>query len=413
VRLERLPNEGGVVTTEDAGAGPGGPDKESGETAETGNESKKGVREHAARALGPPVYSPEKTFLQVLRSLILPMGLGLAFTLLFATTFTTALHDPKPHGVKVGVVAPAGTATQIAQGLDRESDGGLKAEVVSSAEEARSQIENRKLYGAFVFGSPGDNEVLVASAASREIAQALPQVFQRILAAEAQRTGGRVSTDAKTVDVAPLPSGDASGSSGYFAMIALAIGAYLSALMLNRFVPLPLTGLRLGAARLAALAGYSLVTSLLVLILMDQIIGALDAPFVKLWLFFAFLVFAVSSLANALIHFFGLAGTAIVVATITIVGNPSAGGSVAWPLLPGFFRTIGPWLPNGAGTDGIRNIVYFNSHAMGRPLLVLSIYAALGIAITLVASTIRAFRRRPTEVGEVEASGAGAAVPLG
>lgn len=207
------------------------------------------------------------------------------------------------------------------------------------------------------------------SAANADIAKALPQVFKGIVAA---------------------------------------IGAYFAGLMLNSFVRLRLVGIRLALARLLTLACYSLVSPLLMLLVVDTVAGFLSGPFVEMWLFLALLTFAVSVVANALIHFFGLIGTAAVIILITILGNPAAGGSVAWPLLPSFFGTIGPLTPNGAATEGLRNIVYFDANSLGSPLLVLCIYAAVGIVLTLAAPGLRKARYASRDEAEAGAASAGA-----
>jgi hypothetical protein len=346
---------------------------------------------------------------RIMRTLVPPLALGLLFSVLLTASFATALHSPSFHDVKIAVTGPSDQATALADGLNKDSSLGLDARVVSSRAEARSQIEHRDVYGAFVLAS-GGNEVLVASAASDEIAEALPEIFDKVLASQ---QSSDTDASAKTVDLAPLPNQDRSGSVGYFVMIGLAIGAYFAALMLNNFVQLPLVGIRLALARLVTLAVYALVAPLPVLLVADQILDALPGHFVMLWLFLALFVFAIAAFANALIHFFGMAGTAVVILLVTVVGNPAAGGSVAWPLLPAFFRVVGPWTPNGAGTEGIRNIVYFDHNAMGRPLVTLVLYAVFGIVLTVVASALRKARSVEPAVTEAEASVSGAgAVPL-
>jgi len=58
-------------------------------------------------------------------------------------------------------------------------------------------------------------------------------------------------------------------------------------------------------------------------------------------------------------------------------------------VLPGFWRTIGPYLPTGAGVDLVRNIAYFDGQAIGRPLVVLTAWLALGVALVGVFARVR------------------------
>jgi hypothetical protein len=69
-----------------------------------------------------------------------------------------------------------------------------------------------------------------------------------------------------------------------------------------------------------------------------------------------------------------------------VLGNPSAGGAYPYPLLPPFWRAIGPWLPPGAGTSALRGIVYFGDAGVVGPVVVLASYALLGAVVTLVAA---------------------------
>lgn len=53
--------------------------------------------------------------------------------------------------------------------------------------------------------------------------------------------------------------------------------------------------------------------------------------------------------------------------------------------MPPFWRAIGAWFPNGAGTDATRSIAYFDGTALTKPLLVLLAWALVGIAVTFAA----------------------------
>jgi hypothetical protein len=69
-----------------------------------------------------------------------------------------------------------------------------------------------------------------------------------------------------------------------------------------------------------------------------------------------------------------------------ILGNPSAGGAYQAPLLPPFWRAISSYLPNGAGTEAVRRIVYFDGHGVMHPIVVLAAWIIGGAALTLAAS---------------------------
>ncbi|WP_035845734.1 hypothetical protein [Kitasatospora azatica] len=63
--------------------------------------------------------------------------------------------------------------------------------------------------------------------------------------------------------------------------------------------------------------------------------------------------------------------------------------------MPPFWRAIGAWLPNGAGTEVARSIAHFGGTDVTAPLLVLSAWAVAGFALALLAVVIRPRSGRP------------------
>jgi len=58
-------------------------------------------------------------------------------------------------------------------------------------------------------------------------------------------------------------------------------------------------------------------------------------------------------------------------------------------MLPGFWRAIGPWLPNAAGFTLLRNTLYYGGHNFGSAIPVLGIYMVAGAALLLVFGSSR------------------------
>lgn len=122
------------------------------------------------------------------------------------------------------------------------------------------------------------------------------------------------------------------------------------------------------------------------------IYGAIDGHLAQLTWFGALLVFASGAFTMALQAAFGFLGTGLAVLLFVVLGNPSAGGAYPAPLLPPFWRAVGPWLPPGLGTEAIRGIVYVGGVGVGRSALILSGYSLIGVLGTLFAA--RAARPR-------------------
>ncbi len=53
-------------------------------------------------------------------------------------------------------------------------------------------------------------------------------------------------------------------------------------------------------------------------------------------------------------------------------------------MLPPFWRAISSFLPNGAGTEAIRRIVYFDGHGITHSVVVLVCWIAGGVLVTLL-----------------------------
>ena len=112
----------------------------------------------------------------------------------------------------------------------------------------------------------------------------------------------------------------------------------------------------------------------------------------------ALVVFAAAATTVAFQVLWGVIGIGVTILLFVVMGNPSAGGSYPATLLPPFWRTVGQWLPPGAGTTAVRNTVYFSGNAIDRPLWVLAGYAVLGTAVAVTASALHIRRsQRLTE----------------
>jgi ABC-type polysaccharide/polyol phosphate export permease len=160
--------------------------------------------------------------------------------------------------------------------------------------------------------------------------------------------------------------------------------------------------------RLATLAGAAVIGALLTDTFAGPVIGAIPtSKFLVLWGIFILVMTAVAFATSALQTVLGAAGTLVVVVVFVIFGAPASGGTVPTPYLPGFWRTLGPYLPAGAGTTVVRNTIYFDGTRIAASVVVLAAYLVVGAVAVLV------IRRRRSSTGptaEAEAAAAAAAV---
>ena len=133
--------------------------------------------------------------------------------------------------------------------------------------------------------------------------------------------------------------------------------------------------------RLSAITAYALVTGLLGALIVGPWLHALPSHVIGLWLLGALLVFCAGAFSMGLQVVAGTIGIGLSILLFVVLGNPSAGGAYAWPLLPSFWRVIGPWIPSGAGTSAARGIAYFGSTGIGTDLLVIGLYGLVGLTL--------------------------------
>jgi hypothetical protein len=316
---------------------------------------------------------------------------ALVLTLAFAFSYVGAFHDPRPHEVPVAVVGPPAVAAQ----LDNLPGDPLDARQASSRSDALSEIDDRDVYGAY---EAATNHLFVASAANRATAVALEETFNRAAAA---RGGPAV----RVTDVKPLPPKDPNGTAAFYAVIAWVFGGYIASTLIGLIGSPRSRSRQRAAARIGALAGYSVVAGILSVVLLRASFGVFSGHVVALSAIAVLTIFASGAATAGIQAALGPAGTGVVILIFVILGNAASGGPFARPLLPGFWRTIGGLLPPGASVDLARSALFFDGARIAGPVFVLVGWAALGTVLAL------ALGGRVMDPVEVEArAAAGAAV---
>jgi hypothetical protein len=294
---------------------------------------------------------------------------ALVLTLAFAFSYVGAFHDPRPHNVPVDVVGPSAVAAQ----LDRLPSDPLDARQAASLPDALAAIDDRDVYGAF---DAGTNRLYVASAANRATAVALAATFNRAAAAQ----GGPAVA---VTDVKPLPSNDPNGTTPFYAVIAWMFGGYIASTLIGLIGSPRSRSTQRAAARIGALAGFSVVGGILSVLLLSACFGVFSGDIVAMSAIGALTIFASGAATAGIQAAIGPAGTGLVIIVFVILGNAAAGGPFARPLLPGFWSTIGGVLPPGASIDLSRSALFFGGERIVGPILVLVGWAVLGTALAL------------------------------
>ena len=305
-------------------------------------------------------------------------------TLAFALVFPG--YNPKPHDVPVGFAGPA--ATQAA--LAAKAQNKLSIRSYPSASAARSAIDRRQIYGAFI-AEPEDQRLLVASAASLPVAQLLRET--------ASSRGAAIDVQ----DLAPLSRNDPHGATINLVFMPLIMICFISVLALGALKLRP--SRLLGAIGLVGLLGGGVITAVV-----SVGLGALPGSFLALSGVTTMIMLAVALPTAGFHRLFGPAGVGLGALTFLFIANPASGNGTAPEMLPGFWRFLSQLMPPGAGGAALRNASYFGGNAMLKPLLVLGAFAVFGAVLVPSASWLarRALefvkRSRTPHVRRAEAS---------
>ncbi|MCU4183022.1 SNG1 family protein [Acidiferrimicrobium sp. IK] len=318
-----------------------------------------------------------RTVALIVGVLLLQMG--------FIASYVGAFHTPTPHRVPLAVVAPAPVTSGTVERLNGLRGHPLRASAVASRAEAAARVRAGSTAGAFVIDAQSRTDaLLVSSGAGVAEAEALRAVITEVDASQ-QRT-------VTVTDLVPVQPGDGRGLTGFYLVIGWIVGGYLVASLLGVSRGSRPANPRRAAFRLMAVVPYAIVSGFGGALVVDQILGALTGHFVALWWLGALLVAASATVTTAFQVLFGVLGIGITVLVFVIIGNPTAGGAYQPDLLPTFWRVLAYTLPNGAGTDAVRRIVYFGSNGIGGHLAVIAAYAVGGAAVAMAAS-VRHHRR--------------------
>ncbi|MFH8499208.1 DUF3533 domain-containing protein [Streptomyces coeruleorubidus] len=329
---------------------------------------------------------PHRSFRDEVRDAVTPRATLLivgviALQLLFIASYVGALHDPKPKDVPFAVVGPGAASDQAVTRLDRLPGSPLDPRALPDEATARSRITNRDIDGALIIDPTGTDTLLVASGGGRVLSTTLTTLVTTL-----ERSDKRTL---RTVDVIPSAPHDPNGLSSFYLVVGWCVGGYLGAAALAISAGAKPSNPQRAAIRLAVMALVAILGGLGGALIAGPVLDALPGSTAALWGLGTLIIFAVGAATLALQGVFGTIGIGLVILLVVILGNPSAGGALPPPLLPPFWKAIGPALPPGAGTWSTRSIAYFENNAMATPLLVLAAWAVVGAAITVAASARR------------------------
>ncbi|MEU0720917.1 ABC transporter permease [Streptomyces lavendulocolor] len=290
---------------------------------------------------------------------------------LFAGSYTYTMANPTPRHIPTAVVGPLDTAqgARFVAGMERALNASLKLRRYDSEAAARRAVDEQEVF-AVLTGRPGGGGVRldVVGAAGASVAQLL---------AEAGASVGRATGVPVVVrDIEPLQKGDPRGLALFYISLAAVIIGFVGAIQLSVHARAldP-------AERIVFTAVYALLGGFAIAAAVDWLLGAVDLPFAESWMILTLTMFTsgmVFTMFNTLMGRWAMLPTW---GLMVLLGNPSSGGAVSWPLLPSALGHIGRWLPPGASVNAQHTAVYFNGHQHLFPFAVLGTWALVSSAV--------------------------------
>jgi hypothetical protein len=338
--------------------------------------------------------------MNVARRRISSLGLAIALVgaliqLVLGVYYLAMAHAPKPHHLQVGIVAPAQQRAAIVPPL--EAGGSFDVHTYASAKDLDAAIKERKAYGGVVLDQKGAT-LYVASAASPAVANLLKNLYtqevgRRTAAAVKQATGAgkpvpaatvaALTTPPKIVDLVPLPADDSAGSSLGFLIQALSLGASIASMALGQLGRRTSRSLQRGVGHAGLLIVYAALSAGVALLAMSAFGIGKGADHGGLFLAYGLVSLAITASTAAAVALVGSAG-ALVGGLYFTLGLIISGSSIAPEMLPRAGRVVGQLLPPGAGASFVRDRLYFPSASDTTEIIVLSLFAGVGLLIVVI-----------------------------
>jgi hypothetical protein len=303
----------------------------------------------------------------------------------FVLSYVGAFHNPTPHGVPIAVVAPAPVSGRLVGELNAIGGHPLHATGVADQATGRTLLRQGSTSGVLIVNPIGKTDtLLVASSGGAATATAVEDVI-----AQAEATQHRSAT---ITDAVPAQPGDARGLTDFYLVVGWLVGGYLVAALLGIATRARPATTRRAIIRLIALVPYAILSGLGGAIIVGPVLGALTGHLLATAALGALIVYCAATVTMAFQVLLGTIGVGLTLILFVVLGNPSAGGAYAAPLLPPFWRAISGALPNGAGVEALRRIVYFGSYNITGNLLIISLYIVTAAAVALIGTTLLARR---------------------
>ena len=291
----------------------------------------------------------------------------------------TAIHDPKPHDIAVGLVGPAQATSQVSGAFAQNAPGTFAFTTYSSESDARAAIDSRAVDGALIIGELGP-KLIVAGAAGDTSVGVMTAAFTNVFQAQ----GAKLQVET----VHPFAGGDAHGLVLFFVIVAVIISTLVAQVAFFALAPHAGAG-----ARVAVIAGYAVLAGPAAMGLADWIIGGFGTDLVAAMALISLASAAVGSVVAGSIRLLGAPGIGLSVLVMVLLDLVSSGGPGGSQILPDFYRALSPWMPAPQLFSALRGALYFGGSGVTAPVIVLAAWLAGGLVLLAIGGVVAG--RRP------------------
>src|SRR5437868_8979112 len=315
-----------------------------------------------------------------------PIAAGLVVLVTLLGLIGTAIRDPRPHDIPVGVAGPAPAAAQITGAFNSKAAGTFKFTTYDSEEQARSGLDARDVDAVLVLGA--QPKLIVAGAAGDAITGLTTAIFSQAFAAQGTQL---------TVEVAhPFASGDPHGLVLFFLVLATIVSTFVvHAILLVRGRAARLStwlGVEGGWAVAAGLAGVGMAA---------WIVGGYVSGATAMAGLVALTALATGTVTAGLSRLLGTPGLGLAGLIVVLLNLISSGGPAGQQFLPDAYRALSPWMPAGQLFSAFRGALYFDGLGVAAPVLVLTGWLVVGVVLMLLAEGVRNRARTPAAMPAV------------
>lgn len=328
---------------------------------------------------------------------ILTLTIGLTAVLaIMMTAFSLPAVNSGINNVPIGIIATNDeTFQKMAKPLRNK---GFKVSEYATAYQAKAQINKRDIYGAISLDASGNLTVYEATAASAAVSQALTQIGNSVVTQQKaigsaqinqiiakandvntikvlnQKLAQLNAKTAKIVEVRAFPKADSKGTGLAAGALPIALGGWIGAVAIANMVK----GKR---QKFAAVISFAVIGGLGLVAVIQYGIGTFDGNYFLTSLGAMLGIAATGFFVLGILEVLGNPGLGIAAVLLILLGNPLSGLASAPEMLPTGWGALGQLLPPGATGTLLRNIAFFNGHAIAYPLTVLLAYVVIGMLL--------------------------------